>query len=125
MLGPLTFSPLSGHVFCEDCILRLDKERKCPVCRDEWGSRSPFKIYLNFPDPDKSTRILQHLDSINQDTPAVIVQKTGDIIKGLVGDPKVSMDDKKEVCLCALFATGAREMAVLTHWALSFGFYPT
>ncbi|KAF9453740.1 hypothetical protein P691DRAFT_813102 [Macrolepiota fuliginosa MF-IS2] len=89
-----------GHVFCEDCISQIStRERRCATCRRDWGSHSPFRIYLNFPDPDKSSRVLHHIESIDQDTPAIFADKAGDIIKGLVNGPNKPIDDDTATAL--------------------------
>ncbi|KAF5349594.1 hypothetical protein D9756_008925 [Leucocoprinus leucothites] len=81
-----------GHVFCGDCTTQISRrERKCPTCRREWGSRSPFRLYLNFPDPDKSTRVFHHLESIDKDSSAILVEKTSGIIRDLAEDPDIPM----------------------------------
>lgn len=97
----------SGHVFCEDCISQISSDRvanepRCPTCRAEWGSRSPFRIYLNFADADKSSRLYDRLENISEDTPSIFVEKAGGIIKELVNDPGTALSDDQTVCTLVL-----------------------
>ncbi|KAJ3569997.1 hypothetical protein NP233_g4699 [Leucocoprinus birnbaumii] len=63
--------------------MHLSREKRCPTCRREWGFKSPFRLFLSFPDPDKSSRILHHLENIDKDSSPTLVKKTGRIIKDL------------------------------------------
>ncbi|KXN91922.1 hypothetical protein AN958_11307 [Leucoagaricus sp. SymC.cos] len=81
---------LCGHVFCDTCTFHFsNRERKCPLCRREWGSIAPFRIYLTFPDPEKSLSILHHLGDIDENSPAILVEKASGVVKRFAEDPDV------------------------------------
>ena len=77
-----------GHVFCRDCMIHLNRERKCPTCRREWGSTAPFRVYLNFPESDRFGQTLHHLENINKSSSAFLLGRMSGVIKGLVENPE-------------------------------------
>jgi len=74
---------LIGHVFCQDCTTYLSRERKCPTCRRKWGSMSPFRLYLNFPE---SSQIIHHLENTDESSSAFPLERMSEVIKDFIAD---------------------------------------
>lgn len=72
-----------GHVFCQDCTTYLSRERKCPTCRRKWGSMSPFRLYLNFPE---SGQIIHHLENTDESSSAFPLERMSEVIKDFIAD---------------------------------------
>jgi len=77
-----------GHVFCRDCMVHLNRERKCPTCRREWESIAPFRLYLNFPESDKFGQILHHLENIDKSSSTFLLERMSGAIQGFVENPE-------------------------------------
>jgi len=69
-------------------MIHLNREQKCPTCRREWGSTAPFRLYLNFPEPDRFGQILHHLENIDKSSSGFLLERMSGVIKGLVEDPE-------------------------------------